>query len=282
MGKSEMRSSALVATIFCLLGAPGSPAASPRASGTATVSHTTLRLVPETASLEPGRTLDLGLLFDLEPNWHIYWINPGDSGEPPSLKWNLPAGFGAGDLEWPAPERLVNGPLTDYGYKGRVMLIAPVRVPSEIAGQNVTLSAEVRWLVCSNVCIPASASLSLDLPVQHSVPYPNAEARTLFQSTLRALPRPLPAGWRTTAEDEGDRFRIRLTTGARVRQASFFPLDFNQVENAKPQDSAPLPTGVEVTVYKSDQLLKPLRQLRGVIVIDGARAYEVTAAVKER
>jgi DsbC/DsbD-like thiol-disulfide interchange protein len=282
MGGSEMRSIALAATVLGLLWGRGSPVAGPRAAGVATVSHTTLRLVPETASLEPGRTLDLGLFFDVEPNWHIYWINPGDSGEPPAVKWNLPAGFQAGDLEWPAPERLVNGPLTDYGYRGRVMLIAPVRVPSEISGQNATLSADVRWLVCSNVCIPASASLSIDLPVQHNVPRPDGQARTLFQSTLRALPRPLPARWRASAEDEGDRFRIRLTTGAKVRQASFFPLDFNEVENAKPQDSTPLPAGVEVSVYKSDQLVKPLRQLRGIIVIDAGRAYEVTAAVKGR
>jgi DsbC/DsbD-like thiol-disulfide interchange protein len=267
---------AITLSLFC---GQGFPAATAHAAATATGPHTQLRLISETSTLEPGRNLDLGFLFDLEAHWHIYWINPGDSGEPPSITWNLPQGFQAKDLEWPAPQRLVNGPLTDYGYQDRVLLIAPVRVPSLVKQQDVTLSAEVHWLVCSDVCIPAKAGVSVDLPVQRTTPHPDAQARDLFRATRHRLPQPLPAGWRVEAEDKGSTFRIRLSTGTKIRQASFFPLDFNQVENAKPQNAVPLATGVEVNVYKSDQLLKPIRQLRGVLVIDDGRAYQLAAPV---
>jgi thiol:disulfide interchange protein DsbD len=248
----------------------------------ATGPHTKLQLVSEVETVQPGKTLDLGFLFNLEPHWHLYWINPGDSGEPPSVKWNLPPGFQAGDLEWPAPQRLVNGPLIDYGYQDQVFMIAPVHVPSRITQQKVTLSAEVQWLVCSNVCVSAKASVSVDLAVRRAAPVPDAEVRSLFQTARRELPQPLPANWRVNATDEGTIFRIRLNAGSRIRQASFFPLDFNQVENAKPQNSVPLATGVELTVVKSEQLLKPVRQLRGILVIDGGRAYRVAAPVERR
>lgn len=280
MEKGSMRVGIAVAATLCLFWGWALSALASAANPTATGPHCKLRLVSEVASLEPGRNLDLGFLFDLEPHWHIYWINPGDSGEPPSVTWKLPRGFQAAGLEWPAPQRLVDGPLTDYGYQGRVLLIAPVRLPSAIKEPDVTLSADVRWVICSDVCIPARATVAVDLPVVHTAPHPDAQATDLFRVTRRTLPQPLPARWRVTAEDEGTLFRIRLSTGTRIRQASFFPLDFNQVENAKPQTSVPFSSGVELSVYKSDQLLKPIRQLRGVLVIEGRHAFQVTAPVK--
>jgi len=268
------------AIVLCFLCGPAIPSARPRPSPATAGPHANLRLIADESTLEPGRDLDLGLLFDLEPHWHIYWINPGDSGEPPSVTWKLPGGFQAMDLEWPAPERLVNGPITDYGYQGRVLLIAPVRVPSTIKEHDVAFSAEVRWLVCSDVCISEKADVSVELPVERVRIEADVQSRGLFQVARRRLPQPLPRNWRVSIEDEGKTFRIRLNTGARIRQASFFPLEFDQVDNAQPQNAVPLASGVEVDVQKSDQLLKPLQELKGVLVIDGDRAYQVTAPVK--
>jgi DsbC/DsbD-like thiol-disulfide interchange protein len=41
-----------------------------------------------------------------DDGWHIYWQNPGDSGEPPRIKWQLPSGVTATALEWPTPMRM--------------------------------------------------------------------------------------------------------------------------------------------------------------------------------
>ena len=72
--------------------------------------------------LVPGNTLygdkklnEAGLYFKLEPGWHIYWKNAGDSGEPPSIQWALPKGITATSMQFPAPERLPLGPLMDFG-----------------------------------------------------------------------------------------------------------------------------------------------------------------------
>ncbi len=280
MGERETRSGILTVFLLCFLWGNGALVAHAREAAPGATNHTRLRLVSDSLAVEPGRMLRLGLLFDLDPHWHIYWINPGDSGEPPSVSWKLPPGFQAGGIEWPAPERLPNGPLTDYGYEGRVLLMSAIRAPQRISVQNVMLAADVRWLVCSDICITAKTSVSLDLPVQHTTPRADAQVASLFRATGARLPRPAPVRWRIIAEDEGKTFQIRLKAGARITHASFFPLDFNEVENAKPQNSVPLATGVEVTVYKSDQLLKPIGQLRGVLTVDGGRAYQVAATVQ--
>jgi len=68
--------------------------------------HGTVDLLSEQQSIQPGHAILLGLHFRLEKGWHIYWVNPGDSGEPPRLEWRLPAGLRAGAIEWPTPSRL--------------------------------------------------------------------------------------------------------------------------------------------------------------------------------
>jgi DsbC/DsbD-like thiol-disulfide interchange protein len=59
----------------------------------------------------------------------------------------------------------------------------------------VTLSADVSWLVCSNVCIPAKTTVSVDLPVQRGAPHQDAQTIDLFR--LRGMISPSlcpPAG----------------------------------------------------------------------------------------
>ncbi len=277
----KTRSGPLVALALGLFWASGAVAAAALPPvAPATANHTRLTLLADSAAVQPRRAIRLGLLFDLDPHWHIYWINPGDSGEPPGVTWRLPTGFQAGDLEWPVPERLSNGPLTDYGYQNTVLLMSEVRVPAGISEPKVNFAADVHWLVCSDVCITAKTSVSLDLPVQRATSKRESRSAGLFRAAQQALPRSMPALWRVTAEDQGSTFEIRLRTGTSIRNASFFPLEFNEVENSKPQNAVASATGVDLTVYKSDQLLTPIRQLRGVMVIDGGRAYQLTAAVE--
>ena len=68
--------------------------------------HVNVSLVSEFASLQPGKPAWVGLRFQLEKGWHVYWANPGDSGEPPKVEWQLPPGFKAGDLQFPFPHQI--------------------------------------------------------------------------------------------------------------------------------------------------------------------------------
>src|SRR5438105_15679291 len=135
----------------------------------------TARLVPEAASMAPGTTLWVDLHLDIAPGWHTYWRNPGDAGLPTEIAWTLPAGFTAGDIMWPVPERFVVDGLGNYGYRDAVDLLIPIAAAQDVeTGDTAHLDAAVSWLVCSDICIPGEAKLALALPVgaNHSVPDP--------------------------------------------------------------------------------------------------------------
>src|SRR5437016_9725185 len=68
--------------------------------------HARVELVSQQTTFAPGQENLLGVHFSLEKDWHIYWINPGDSSQPPVLHWQLPAGFKAGEIQWPHPVKL--------------------------------------------------------------------------------------------------------------------------------------------------------------------------------
>src|SRR5438105_11734991 len=100
--------------------------------------HARIELLFHHTSVATGKELLLGVHFDLEPGWHIYWINPGDSGQPPVFKWQLPAGFSAGEIQWPRPERMQSSAeLTDYGYHDEALLMVPIHAPQSINNEQL-------------------------------------------------------------------------------------------------------------------------------------------------
>src|SRR5271156_2289767 len=121
-------------------------------------------LYAESTTVAPDRTLWLDLHLAIAPGWHIYWHNPDDSGLPTEIDWNLPAGFSAGAIVWPAPARFSLGPIANYGYAGGTDLLVPIAAPVTLdPGAAVHFEAAVNYLACSEICIPGTAKLPLDL-----------------------------------------------------------------------------------------------------------------------
>jgi DsbC/DsbD-like thiol-disulfide interchange protein len=265
------------AALFC--------AAGPRAAGTP-VPHGTLELVSENQWIAPGHTIHLGLHFQLEKGWHIYWVNPGDSGEPPRVKWQLPAGVKADEIEWPTPRRLGTSSIVDFGYEDDVMLIVPLRAGAGAAvlgpgDGSAQLTGEVKVLVCREMCIPGKAQVSLTLPVKSQPPAPDAQTAELFAAARKALPQRAPASWRVSVAAGRDSFTLTAKVGQPVAQASFFPLEESQIKDAAPQQFTAVPGGFRLTLQKSDQLLKPIARLKGVLVLAGDRGYIIDVLVSK-
>ena len=242
--------------------------------------HVKVDMVAEEKGLVRGKTLWVGFKFEVEKDWHIYWVNPGDSGEPPRSQWKLPPGFRAGAVQWPFPIRLAASSIVDYGYEGETLLMAPLHAPANLSsGQTAELAAAVKWLVCRDICVPEQALLTLPLPVVDQSAQEPSEWKGLFAKTRRRLPRSVPAGWKVSAISEKDSFALRVETGRPETGGTFFPLEAEQIKNSAPQTFAPAQRGFRLTLQKSDRLLKPVPLLRGVLVLSSGRAFAIAAPV---
>ena len=248
----------------------------------ASIPHGTADFVAENQWITPGRQTYLGINFQLEKGWHIYWLNPGDSGQPPRVEWHLPTGLRAGEIEWPAPRRLGNSTIVDFGYDDAVMLLVPIRASSTLpANPAVQLGAQLRVLVCREICIPGSAQLSLTLPIKSMPPEVDTRSSELFTAARRSLPRRAPGDWEFHVSDQKDSFVLTGKLGRQATRATFFPFEESQVDNAAPQKVVPAPTGFQLTLRKSDELLKPIKRLKGVLELSPNQAYVIDVAVSD-
>lgn len=271
----RMRSIRLITVLLLLLAARWCAFAAP---GTADLPHVHVALVTETAGVHAPGTLQAGLYFKLEPGWHVYWKNPGDAGEPPRVAWTLPAGVTAGAMQFPAPKRLLLGPLMDYGYEDEVLFPIALKVDgSAKAGTTLQLPAKVSWLVCRESCIPEKATLELDVPVTAGTAAPNAAMHALFARARAALPRPLPKGTKAEFAATATGFKLTVETGRRESAAAFFPADEGVIDNPAQQKLTPTATGFVLELKKDAGLTAAPAQLNGLVTLGGGRAYEFAA-----
>jgi thiol:disulfide interchange protein DsbD len=160
----------------------------------------TARLVSSTDSFVPGLPVEIALRLEMAPEWHVYWENPGDSGESPRVEWRLPAGFEMGAWSWPAPHRIALGPLANYGYERKVLYVSELQTPAQGSPEKLRIEAHAKWLVCKEECIPEEAKLFLDLP--RSISTKPSPFVTEFEETKALWPRSVE-GWKLSFRDDG-------------------------------------------------------------------------------
>src|SRR5580698_9420575 len=234
-----MRHSRFIFALFVLLAA-ALPARA--ASSYADVAHLHVQLVLPQSDLYPGGPNHAGLYFKLEPGWHIYWQNAGDSGEPPRIRWTLPDGLTATPLQFPAPARLPLGPLMDFGYQNEALFPFSFNVAQSAKPGPAVLDAKVSWLVCREVCIPGKAELGMRVLLfasAQAAATSSAVDETLWKRGMDSLPKPLPAADKAVFQLTPTGFRLGIQTGKREMQAAFFPSDQEILDNPSPQMLTP-------------------------------------------
>ena len=249
--------------------------------------HLTAELVSLAPSVSPGGSVEVGLVLTLEEHWHVYWINAGDSGEAPQVKWTLPRGIIVGPMQFPTPERLPLGPLMDFGYEDIATFPSKLEVAPDFKPGPVHLDAQVNWLVCREVCIPGRAHLGLNLDVAPNSK-PGLQVGALGQA-LGFIPKPLPERMKFSVLGGKSDLVLTVITGSAEEDAEFYPYDPDLIVNAADQVGETLPDGIRLRLSRlpvaSDTEDKPPtypklpKTLRGVIKLSGDESYEVSAPV---
>ncbi|MBZ4419742.1 protein-disulfide reductase DsbD [Myxococcus sp. RHSTA-1-4] len=147
-------------------------------------------LLVDATQVKPGDPFRVGVRFRMDPGWHIYWKNPGDSGLETEIAWDTP-GSTVGPLQWPFPHtfRTPDGFIVTHGYDGEVLLFAQARAAENATGA-LQLSAAVEALVCEVHCIPAELMLTRNVPLGPETVL-DADAASAFDASHAKVPRPV-------------------------------------------------------------------------------------------
>ncbi len=270
-----VKTSALALALW--LGAAAGPASGATLTASGTSKNATVTLVPEVGALQAGRPIWVGLNIKLAPEWHTYWKNPGDSGLPTRIRWRLPEGFSAGEIQWPSPERIPAEPLMSYGYGHEVLLLTEIRTPAALASNEVTLAGRVDWLECREACLPGKAELAITLPVATGPARPLAEWGEAFRKARERLPR-TNASLKVEAVSRGDELTLSVAGISAPKQAYFFAAKAEVVEHAAPQKLTRAGGAFRLRMTRAVNTPVPER-IAGVLEADG-QAYEIQAPVR--
>jgi thiol:disulfide interchange protein DsbD len=214
--------------------------------------HLYSRLVAQQTAVVPGQPLRLGLWLQHDPEWHTYWRNPGDSGLPTRVNLELPAGFTAGAIEWPIPQRLPAGPLVNFGYGGTMVLPFEVSVPADFAAAELVIEAAADWLICRVECLPGEGRYTLRLPVAATAGQDPRWA-DVFAAAARRQPQAAPG--EAEVSFTAETVELQLPSGlspAPDASWTYFPLTTQVTSNSAAPRWLETAGGMALVLPKSD------------------------------
>jgi DsbC/DsbD-like thiol-disulfide interchange protein len=172
-----------------------------------------LQLVSEQSAVVPGKPFTVGLWIEHERGWHTYWRHPGIVGVPTQILWKLPAGWKAGPLVFPEPERTLMFQIKAQGFDRDVMLRTEIIPPAGLRpGQQVTLTGKAVWMCCADSCHPGAMDLSLTLPVAAKADLNDRWHRLLELERGRA--ERSSDAWKAEAVEKGTQITLTLRPAA--------------------------------------------------------------------
>ncbi|WP_374514963.1 protein-disulfide reductase DsbD family protein [Brevundimonas sp.] len=272
----------LLIRLLCLLLTVAAPiTAAAQTSGPQRTDRIEAELVAMSRWAAPGSTAVVAVRQDIEPGWHTYWRNPGDSGGATGLTWRLPEGVRAGDIVWPTPERQRLQGLTNYGYEGDVYLPVPVEIPAAVRpGSTVPLEVEALFFVCSDeMCVPETLTLRLDLPVREGAAPPDPRHGAAIQRVLAEAP--TPAGIEARVRSENGVLTLTAVGGPLAGRdpgpSYFFPFEAGLIDHSAPQTGAWGPEGLTLVLSAGAKgQTGPATPLEGVLATS-LGAFEIRA-----
>ena len=159
-----------------------------------------------------------GVEIELAPGAITYWRDPGDSGLPPTFDFSGSRNVARAEAAFPAPTRIAE-PDGSVAIGYREAVVFPVRVSPGAVSQPSTLRLTINYAVCEKICLPARATLILDLPNGVSGPY--ARILTQARAGVPTLMAPAELGMEATAT-ESRAWRLCFAADpAGARQAFF-------------------------------------------------------------
>lgn len=233
-----------------------------------------VELVADSLSIMPGEPIRVGVLFQPEPGWHVYWKYAGDSGRAPKLKWIVDPGTSVGALKWPIPKRIPVSSLVNFGYEGSVILFREITTSREV-GTELSLEVEADWLVCKEECIPGKGTLNLRVAVKGEAPQ-KSKWYGLFQEAELSIPKKSDEVLVTSSvEDSAIKIEARARDGILPEGGvTFFPSKPKQIINGAEQTVNRFNDAIVLTVDASPIIQGDFGGVSGILVADEGWAGE--------
>ena len=219
--------------------------------------------------MQSGKTDWAAITLNVAPHWHIYWKNPGETGLPTQIAWDLPRGVNAGPIAWPLPQRFETDGIINFGYSRLVTLLVPLR--AGVAVSRAVARARISWLACAEMCSPGEATVTLPLG-GHAV-----SQTMVVSAALASVPGRLTG--RAAMSENAIRIHVALPAAGNidVRRVEFFPDTPNLIDYHAPAAVQMIDDGLDIQLTRSTLRSVPT-VVSGILSLGNGRSFILSAA----
>ncbi len=233
--------------------------------------YVSVKIFADKTNIIGGETIRLAIEQTIYPDWHTYWLNPGDSGLPFEVEWNLPKNYHVGNLEWPTPQKIKFGELTNYGYEKKVVLLQNLNIPKNISTNPITIKGKANLLVCHDICIPETHDIQITLNGDETA------NKNLIETAKSKIP--VTLNQESFFYEEGENFIIDIIgkeTSFNQKNVYIAPEEWGLIDNNANAKVKITNDGYRITQKRGDRSLSKIKEF-SFIINDKRNAYSLTA-----
>lgn len=153
-----------------------------------------IRIIPEYTTLsKETKTIDVITEINIEPDWHLYWDNPGDTGDPTVLSFfEFPYYKETANIHSAPKKSVFEEIITSYIYTKKLYFKTSFALDNTDNILEIPFKTVLSYTACKESCFPELISLDFSLPIKRkAIKNPNflsalLEAENTFPIELRA------------------------------------------------------------------------------------------------
>ncbi len=248
------------------------------------------KLVVDSYSPEKDSTITLGVLINLQDDWHIYWRNPGDSGLPTEIDLTLPKEITASEINFPIPQKFSSDEIVNYGYEHQVLFLFDLYVPKNYNSKELIVSAKITSLICKEQCKAFDTTVAINLDLSKDF-IAEKNISSLFESTEKMLPMQNQS-LSIIAETRSNYTYLKIFVNENEKQIikniQFYPYEAGVYKNSAKQSITLKENYFEILLEPDQLTVTDPQTINGIIIIEYAienillkKAYEITVPIIE-
>ena len=248
------------------------------------------RIVVDSFSSEKDSVISLGVLINLQDDWHIYWRNPGDSGLPTDIELSLPNGITASEIKFPIPKIFASEEIVNYGYGHQVLFLIDLIIPRNYSSKEINISAKITSLICKEMCKAFDTTVTISLDMSKDFTAEESISR-LFEATRKMIPEQ-NQNLNINAESKSDYVYLKVfvneNENQNIKGIQFYPYEEGVFRNSVKQNIKQKENFFEILLEPDQFRIKDPASVNGIIIIEdeiendlSKKAYEITVPIIE-
>jgi thiol:disulfide interchange protein DsbD len=239
------------------------------------------KLVVDSYSPEKDSIISIGLLINLQDEWHIYWRNPGDSGLPTDIEFSLPNGITASEIKFPIPKIFSSDEIVNYGYDHQVLLMSELFIPKDYTQKEIFISAKLTSLICKELCKAFDTIVTFRLNLSKDY-LAEVNISNLFESTKNSLPQK-NHNLKTSAISKSDSVYLKVSCDGitNTNSLKFFSYEAGVFKNSITQNVTKKENYLELILEPDPFKVNNPTEVNGIIFlnVDHTKAYEINLPI---